>query len=112
MTSKPVSPTCACPSPTAAIRTTNLIERLFVEERRRLKIIPKALGERAVLKPMLCAMTRTAERWSAIRFTEFERRRIDALRNDLASQCNAADTVPSTARHAQPRTRVSSGPRT
>jgi putative transposase len=31
-----------------AIRTTNLLERLFVEERRRLKIIPNAFGERAV----------------------------------------------------------------
>ena len=30
-----------------AIRTTNLLERLFVEERRRLKIIPNAFGERA-----------------------------------------------------------------
>jgi putative transposase len=33
-----------------AIRTTNLLERPFVEERRRLKIIPNAFGERAVLK--------------------------------------------------------------
>ena len=33
-----------------AIRTTNLLERLFVEERHRLKIIPNAFGERAVLK--------------------------------------------------------------
>ena len=32
-----------------AIRTTNLLERLFVEERRRLKIIPNAFGEKAVL---------------------------------------------------------------
>ena len=28
-----------------AIRTTNLLERLFVEERRRMKIIPKRLGQ-------------------------------------------------------------------
>jgi Transposase, Mutator family len=33
-----------------AIRTPNLLERLFVEERRRLKIIPNAFGERAVLE--------------------------------------------------------------
>jgi putative transposase len=32
-----------------AIRTTNLLERLFLEERRRLKIIPNAFGEKAVL---------------------------------------------------------------
>ena len=35
-----------------AIRTTNLLERLFLEERRRTKIIPHAFGERAVLKLM------------------------------------------------------------
>jgi transposase-like protein len=38
------------------IRTTNLLERLFVEERRRLKIIPNAFGERAVLKLMFGAL--------------------------------------------------------
>src|SRR3984885_11093286 len=31
-------------------RTTNLLERLFVEERRRLKIIPNGFGEKPVLK--------------------------------------------------------------
>jgi transposase-like protein len=35
-----------------ATRTTNLLERLFVEERRRLKIIPNAFGEKPVLKPI------------------------------------------------------------
>ncbi len=33
-----------------AIRTTNLLERLFLEERRRLKVLPHAFGERPVLK--------------------------------------------------------------
>jgi Transposase, Mutator family len=42
-----------------AIRTTNLLERLFVEERRRLKIIPNAFGERAVLKLMFAPRRRT-----------------------------------------------------
>src|SRR5919106_1085662 len=44
-----------------AIRTTNLLERLFLEERRRLKIIPNAFGERPVLKLMFGAMTRAAD---------------------------------------------------
>ncbi len=52
-----------------ATRTTNLLERLFVEERRRLKIIPNAFGEKAVLKLMFGAMTRAAERWRALRIT-------------------------------------------
>jgi putative transposase len=50
-----------------AIRTTNLLERLFVEERRRLKIIPNAFGERAVLKLMFGALIRAAERWKRSR---------------------------------------------
>ena len=48
-----------------AARTTNLLERLFVEERRRLKIIPNAFGEKPVLKLMFGAMIRAAERWRA-----------------------------------------------
>jgi transposase-like protein len=66
-----------------ATRTTNLLERLFVEERRRLKIIPNAFGEKAVLKLMFGAMARAAERWRSIRITEFERRQMAALRYEL-----------------------------
>jgi hypothetical protein len=55
---------------TAAIMpVTNLLERLFVEERRRLKIIPNAFGERPVLKLMVGAMIRAAERGRATRIT-------------------------------------------
>jgi putative transposase len=66
-----------------AIRTTNLLERLFVEERRRLKIIPNAFGERAVLKLMFGALIRAAERWRSIKITEFERRQLIAARKEL-----------------------------
>jgi putative transposase len=51
---------------------------MFVEERRRLKIIPDAFGEKAVLKLMFGAMIRASERWHAIRITEFERRQMAA----------------------------------
>ena len=66
-----------------AIRTTNLLERLFVEERRRLKIIPNALGERPVLKLMFGALIRAAERWRSVKVTEFERRQMAAVRKEL-----------------------------
>jgi len=36
-----------------AIRITNMLERLFGEERRRTKVIPLAFGERVVLKSFL-----------------------------------------------------------
>jgi transposase-like protein len=39
-------------------RTTNLLERVFVEERWRLKIIPNGFGEKPVLKLMFGALIR------------------------------------------------------
>jgi len=72
-----------------ATRTTNLLERLFLEERRRLKIIPNAFGEKAVLKLMFAAMTRAAERWRAVKVTDFERRQMKSLREELDSEYEA-----------------------
>ena len=41
---------------------TNLLERLFLEERRRVKIIPNGFREKPVFKFMLRALIRAAER--------------------------------------------------
>jgi hypothetical protein len=48
------------------IPDTNLLERLFLEERRRTKIIPHAFGERPVLKLMYAAVIRAADRWRGL----------------------------------------------
>ena len=74
-----------------AIRTTNLLERLFVEERRRLKIIPNAFGEKPVLKLMFGAMIRAAERWQAIKVTDFERRQMATVRCELDHEYEASN---------------------
>ena len=66
-----------------AIRTTNLLERLFGEERRRTKVIPHAFGERAVLKLMYAALMRAGQTWQRVAINEFELRQIDDLRNEL-----------------------------
>ena len=42
----------------------------------RLEVAPNAFGERPVLKLMFGAMIRAADRWRAIKFTDFERRQI------------------------------------
>ena len=60
-----------------AIRTNNLLERLFGEERRRLKVVPNVCGGKLVLKSMLAAMTRTTEIWRPIGVTGFERRQME-----------------------------------
>ncbi len=65
------------------IRTTNLLERLFVEERRRTKIVPHAFGERPVLKLMYAAVIRAADRWRGLTVGEFEQRQLKAIREEL-----------------------------
>src|SRR2546426_4887702 len=65
------------------IRTTNLLERLFLEERRRTKIIPNAFGERPVLKLMFAAVIRAADRWRGVTVGEFEQRQLRAILEEL-----------------------------
>jgi putative transposase len=90
------------------IRTTNLLERLFVEERRRLKIIPNGFGEKPVLKLMFGALIRAADRWRGLRFTEFELRQIAAVRSELDEEYQASITP--LARSSQPRVSSKSAP--
>jgi hypothetical protein len=66
-----------------AIRITNLLGRLFVEERRHLKIISNAFRERAILKLMFGALIRATERSKSIKITELERRQLSAVKNEL-----------------------------
>jgi transposase-like protein len=95
-----------------AIRTTNLLERLFLEERRRLKIIPNAFGEKAVLKLMFGAMIRAAERWRSIRVTEFERRQMAAVRRELDEIYEAENGLKKPASREAPQSNLSSKSRT
>ncbi len=84
-----------------ATRTTNPLERLFVEERRRLKIIPNGFGEKAVLKLMFAALIRAADRWRGLRFREFELRQIAVVRQELDAEYDA--TITRSDRPFQPR---------
>jgi putative transposase len=95
-----------------AIRTTNLLERLFVEERRRLKIIPNAFGERAVLKLVFGALNRAAERWRAIKVTEFEHRQITAVRKELDQEYETQVGLKTQTSRDAAQVRISSSSRT
>ena len=48
------------------VRTTNLAERSFEEERRRTKIIPRLMSEKATMKLAFATMIRSAERWCRV----------------------------------------------
>jgi putative transposase len=82
-----------------AIRTTNLLERLFGEERRRTKVIPHAFGEKAVLKLMYAALIRASQTWKRIMISEFELKQIEELRKELEREFNERTTIVQSASH-------------
>ncbi len=61
-----------------SIRTTNLVERGFEEERRRSKVIPKFRTEKECLKLVFATLWRASERWLKVKFTDIERRQLEA----------------------------------
>ena len=75
-----------------AIRTTNMLERLFGEERRRTKVIPHAFGERAVLKLMFASLLRASKTWQRVVISEFELRQIEDLRSELDEEFKQRST--------------------
>jgi transposase-like protein len=64
-------------------RTTNLIERSFVEERRRTKVIPRFWDERSCLKLVFATLIRAARRWVRVRMTELQWAQLEQLRREL-----------------------------
>ena len=93
-TSTRASPICASRSGIAASCAPRICwSWLFLEERRRTKIIPNAFGERPVLKLMYAAVIRAAERWRGIAVGEFEQRQLRAIRDELG-RAHAARVAP------------------
>jgi putative transposase len=59
------------------VRTTNLCERSFVEQRRRAKVLPRFRGERECLKLVFASLWRASERWRKIKFTAMEKAQLE-----------------------------------
>ena len=66
------------------LRTTNLIERSFGEEKRRSKVIPRYFDEKSALKLAYASLWRASQRWRKVRFTEVEQKMIFELRKKLS----------------------------
>jgi putative transposase len=62
------------------VRTSNLAERAFEEERRRTKVIPQLWEEGGLVKLVFAVLIRVSERWGKKCFSEFEQRQIRNLR--------------------------------
>lgn len=65
------------------VRTTNLIERSFLEERRRSKVIPRFMEEKSAMKLVFATLIRASERWSRVSVSELERKQLGLLRQEL-----------------------------
>lgn len=65
------------------VRTTNLAERSFVEERRRTKVIGRFNDERSAMKLVFATMIRAADRWCRVSITDLERHQLKLLRAEL-----------------------------
>jgi transposase-like protein len=65
------------------VRTSNLAERAFVEERRRTKVIPHLEDEQSLVKLVFAVLIRVSERWGKKCFSEFEQQQIRSLRRRL-----------------------------
>ena len=59
------------------VRTTNLCERSFVEERRRAKVLPRFRSERECLKLVFATLWRSSERWRKVKFTALEKAQLE-----------------------------------
>lgn len=83
------------------VRTTNLIERSFLEERRRTKIIPRFFDERSCLKLVYATLVRASLRWQRIRFTESEREHLARLRQERGIKSHHSTPSSRPTRHVR-----------
>jgi putative transposase len=65
------------------VRTSNLVERAFVEDRRRTQVIPHLWEEQSVVNRVFGVWIRVSERWEKKRFSEVEQQQIRDLRRRL-----------------------------
>ncbi|HKS51812.1 MAG TPA: IS256 family transposase [Pseudonocardiaceae bacterium] len=74
------------------VRTTNLAERSFVEERRRTKVIPRFTDEKAAMKLVFATLIRAADRWCRVSISDLERHQLRLLRTELGIDPPPANT--------------------
>lgn len=73
------------------VRTTNLAERSFAEERRRTKVIGRFNDERSAMELVFAVMIRAADRWCRVSISDLERHQLNLLRTELG-----LDPLPAT----------------
>lgn len=82
------------------IRTTNLIERAFEEQRRRTKTIPRFWDEKSCLKLVFATLMQTSERWQNVCMSDVEVAMLKQLRRQLGLESPAIEGQPQAQRQA------------
>lgn len=54
------------------IRTTNLLERTFAEQKRRTKVIPRFFNEKSCIKLVFGTMIRISDKWRKIQMSDYD----------------------------------------
>lgn len=73
------------------IRSTNLLERLFGEGRRRTKIIPRFTSESSALSLVFAVLVDTSEGWKGVRMKPYIEQRLRQMASDPNSSWDNPD---------------------
>lgn len=75
------------------IRTTNLLERAFVEEKRRTKVIPQHVNERGAVKLVFAVLARASQRWQRVRMSPLELAQLRSIRRLMRPKDSDEETI-------------------
>jgi len=75
------------------IRSTNLLERAFEEEKRRTKILPQHQHERGALGLVFGVLHRTSKRWHGVKMTDTELAQLRHIRNLMCPKAGESQFI-------------------
>lgn len=75
------------------IRSTNLLERAFVEEKRRTKVIPQHVNERGAMKLVYGTLIRASRRWQNVSMPSLVLAQLRNIRNIMQPQSEQTETI-------------------
>lgn len=75
------------------IRTTNKLERLMGEGRRRTKVIPRFPTERSCLALLFASLVTASKRWHGVRMTPAVMKQLERLRGETATSSSVQEAV-------------------
>lgn len=73
------------------IRTTNLLERTFEEQKRRTKVIPRFFDERSCIKLVFGTMIRVSNKWKRVKMNQYDLALLKNMRRLFGWKDNSDD---------------------